>query len=191
MEDNTEVKKTLIHPSIKRANIVALFCFVLFLLSKGLDFYFHQFVLEAGLNNAQAQILTKLPEFELPFLLPHPQLQEGPFHSAKMEKNQERIVHFWAMWCAPCVAELPKIFSHAKTHPEQVFILINVSDDRAKAKKFLQKNSPQPPLKNVYQLYDEGMDTPKKFGTFKLPESYFFDKEGKLLRKIEGEGEWK
>ena len=40
--------------------------------------------------------------------------------------GKARIVNFWAMWCAPCIAELPSLGAFADSHPEIELVLVNL-----------------------------------------------------------------
>lgn len=45
---------------------------------------------------------------------------------AKPQPGRARIVNFWAMWCAPCIAELPSLGAFAASHPEVDLVLVNL-----------------------------------------------------------------
>ena len=54
------------------------------------------------------------------------------------------IINFWAMWCAPCVKELPYFQEYANNHPEVEMILVSMDfpkDIETKMKPFLKKNN--------------------------------------------------
>ena len=58
--------------------------------------------------------------------------------------NSEKtyLVNFWAMWCAPCVKELPFIQEYEKNNPEVEVLLVSmdfVEDIETKLKPFLKK----------------------------------------------------
>ena len=58
--------------------------------------------------------------------------------------NSEKtyLVNFWAMWCAPCVKELPFIQEYEKNNPEVEILLVSmdfVEDIETKLKPFLKK----------------------------------------------------
>lgn len=56
--------------------------------------------------------------------------------------NKVYLINFWAMWCVPCVKELPYIQKFAKNHPEIEVLLISMDfpeDIETKLKPFLKK----------------------------------------------------
>jgi thiol-disulfide isomerase/thioredoxin len=62
------------------------------------------------------------------------------FLYTKSEKTY--LVNFWAMWCAPCVKELPIILEYEKRHPEVEVLLVSLdfpNDIESKLRPFLKK----------------------------------------------------
>lgn len=60
------------------------------------------------------------------------------------EKDKTIIVNFWAMWCAPCVAELPFLQTYANLHNEVELVLISqdfIENIESELKPFLIKNN--------------------------------------------------
>ena len=56
--------------------------------------------------------------------------------------NTTHIINFWAMWCAPCVKELPVFEQYQKDHPEVEVLLVSLDfpeDIETKLKPFLKK----------------------------------------------------
>ncbi len=101
------------------------------------------------------------------------------------------ILHFWASWCAPCVAEFPALLRMAEKNQKQVIILA-ISTDRSpeKIKSFLKKQ-PAPLPSNVMVIWDEHkILTEDVFQTFKLPETIILDRAGKMIRKEAGQTDW-
>ena len=60
------------------------------------------------------------------------------------DTNKTYIVNFWAMWCAPCVKELPYIEAYAKKHPDVEVLLVSMDfpkEIETKLKPFLKENN--------------------------------------------------
>ena len=58
----------------------------------------------------------------------------------KSEKTY--VVNFWAMWCAPCVKELPFFQAYAENNPDVEVLLVSLDfpeDIESKLKPFLKK----------------------------------------------------
>lgn len=58
--------------------------------------------------------------------------------------NKTYIVNFWAMWCAPCVKELPYIQEYANKNPDVEILLVSLDfpeDIETKLKPFLKKKN--------------------------------------------------
>lgn len=101
------------------------------------------------------------------------------------------ILHFWASWCAPCVAEFPALLRMAQKNQKKVIILA-ISTDRSpeKIQNFLKKQATRPPS-NMMVIWDEHkILTEDVFQTFKLPETIILDRAGKMIRKEAGQTDW-
>jgi len=111
-----------------------------------------------------------------------------------ISKNQSKVivVHFWATWCGPCEAELPELIALIKRYENNdkiSFYLVAVNDDLIKVKKHLKTLVyPQPPL--VEFLLDNSGLHQMKFGTTKVPETYVFSGDLRLLKKYSGPQDW-
>jgi len=65
-----------------------------------------------------------------------------PLLNTKSDKTY--LINFWAMWCAPCVKELPYIQEFAKNNPEIEVILVSMDfpeDIETELKPFLTKKN--------------------------------------------------
>ncbi len=112
---------------------------------------------------------------------------DGKEYSIRNFHGKVLVLNFWASWCKPCVDEMPSLNRFAADLKQQGVTVLGVSvdHDEAKYKKFLKAANIQFP---VYR--DAKADIPASYGTFKYPETYIIDKNGKVLEKIIGEKVW-
>lgn len=112
---------------------------------------------------------------------------QGKTISLKDFPGKVLVLNFWAAWCKPCVEEMPSLNEFAKRMAKEgVTVLgISVDHDEAKYKKFLKDANIS------FQTYrDDKADIPASYGTYKYPETYIIDKQGKVVEKIIGEEFW-
>lgn len=96
------------------------------------------------------------------------------------------ILNFWASWCAPCVRETPALEElHRNLRDAGVVVLgISVDKHEKKYREFLKRF-------NVTFLtaHDPGKIVGDSYGTYRYPETYVIDRNGKVVQKIIG-AEW-
>ena len=92
------------------------------------------------------------------------------------------VVNFWASWCIPCEQEAPVLESVARRYRDRVaFIGVDVQDTEEAARAFLARfritypNGPDP----------EGSIS-IDYGMTGVPETYFVDRSGNIIRKWAG-----
>lgn len=93
------------------------------------------------------------------------------------------VLNFWAAWCAPCVQEAPSLNEFAKMVAPSGVVVLGISVDR-NVKMYDN-------FKNRFQLSfptvrDPNADISVRYGTFKFPESYIIDRNGRVARKFAG-----
>ncbi len=99
-------------------------------------------------------------------------------------KNQPIVVHFWASWCPPCVAEMPEMSTWLTEHPEVKFLPVSLDRNLAAAQFFLQQNHiPLPAL-----LTDNSQSG--RMGVRGLPTTILIDQHGKVLSSHIGMQDW-
>ena len=99
------------------------------------------------------------------------------------------FLHFWATWCPPCLVELPGLVRFVNTLDNREIVLLAVCVDNerpAKIRDFLRSWGEEVPV-----YLDPGGSLAKRLGTFRFPETYILDHEGRVCRKVIGAGEWK
>ena len=93
------------------------------------------------------------------------------------------VLNFWASWCAPCVQEAPSLNEFAKTFKDSGVVVLGVSVDRNEQmyQNFVKRFGVSYPLAR-----DPQEDPSYRYGTYKIPESYIIDRNGKVVRKFAG-----
>jgi cytochrome c biogenesis protein CcmG, thiol:disulfide interchange protein DsbE len=93
------------------------------------------------------------------------------------------VLNFWASWCAPCVEEAPSLNEFAKTFKNLGVVVLGVSVDRNE--QFYQNF-----VKRFGVAFPTARDPEEnisyRYGTYKIPESYIIDRNGKVVRKYAG-----
>ncbi len=97
------------------------------------------------------------------------------------------VLHFWASWCPPCVEETPALNAFARKMAGSGVVVVAISVDKNPAayKRFLNRF---PPAYETARNPDWSI--PYSFGTFKIPETYVIDRNGKIVQKVISEGSW-
>ncbi len=110
-------------------------------------------------------------------------------HSARLKelRGQVVILNFWATWCPPCIQEMPSLERlHRAVKDRGVKILaISVDQDGEAYQRFLHDYgltfvTSRDPLQKISARY----------GTFKFPETFIINRQGRVVRKILGPLEW-
>lgn len=114
----------------------------------------------------------------------------GHEHILKEFPGQVVLVHFWAAWCPPCLAEVPEIIAfarHFEGNPKLKIVTISMDERWEEAEKVLP--SAQLP-KNMLSLLDAGHRTPEAYGTYQFPETYLISPQGRIVGKWLGGQAW-
>lgn len=93
------------------------------------------------------------------------------------------FINFWATWCPPCIAEMPTINSlHKKLQSDTniVFIMADVDRDLGKSSAFLKDHNFDLPV------YIPLGEIPASIMSGTVPTTVIIDRNGKLVKKIEG-----
>jgi len=99
-------------------------------------------------------------------------------------KGQPIVVHFWASWCPPCVAEMPEMAAWLKEHPSVKVLPVSLDNDLETAKAFLQQHHIALPA----LLTDSSQSG--RMGVRGLPTTILIDQHGKVLTGRIGMQDW-
>jgi len=96
------------------------------------------------------------------------------------------VLNFWATWCPPCIDEMPSLVQLQKQLGDKVTILAVSEDaDDGAYKQFVRDHKV-----DVLTVRDTGRTTNEVYGTFKFPETFVIDRNGKIVRKFIGATDW-
>lgn len=97
------------------------------------------------------------------------------------------ILNFWATWCPPCIEELPSLSDFASSVKDSGIVVLAVSIDKNEKvyRQFLQRNRV-----GFETARDPEANIAADYGTFKWPETYVINSDGKVLEKYISNRNW-
>jgi peroxiredoxin len=126
------------------------------------------------------EIGERAPDFTLPALT------QGSL-SLHDFGRQVVVLNFWATWCPPCVEETPGLVKFAEQMHAQGVTVIGVSVDQDTAA--LQTFAAQQHLSFLIGR-DPDQSVANRYGTFKFPETYIINQDGRVAEKLIGAVDW-
>jgi len=91
------------------------------------------------------------------------------------------LVDFWATWCAPCVAELPRVQAAYSKYHDKGFEVVAVSLDETKPAVVDFARSRNLPWRQIHNATCEG-DLVEAFGVSSIPATFLVDPKGTIIR---------
>lgn len=85
------------------------------------------------------------------------------------------VVDFWATWCPPCVAGLPKLAEFTAKHKDDgvVFLAVNLQEESSVVKEFLELKK-----LDINVVMDTDNSIMKKYKVEPVPQTVFIDRKG-------------
>ncbi len=121
----------------------------------------------------------KLPSFKLT------DLDGKQLKSSELLGQGPLLINFWATWCKPCLAELPKLKACHETGGEKGFRVISVSIDDPRSQKqikpFVHRQGIEFPV-----YLDPNKDAHRRLGGSAVPFNVLVGSEGEILSVTTG-----
>jgi peroxiredoxin len=126
------------------------------------------------------QVGQPVPDFSLPDL-------EGRTHRLSDLKGKVVVLNFWATWCPPCIDEMPSLdrLSEALESKGVEVVAVSVDERFSDIGEFVEKFQV-----TFTVLHDEGKKVSRTYQTFKYPETFILDRDGRLRSKVVGPRDW-
>lgn len=148
-------------------------------------------IVNFGQNEVAAQsesaMLATLQGSGLPLL----QLEDlyGVKTSTSHFKGKVLLVHFWATWCGPCVSELPLLGQLSNVSRDVDIVAISGDSQKKDIDSFLLA-FPELKRARIFFGLDLTSSLAHQFYVDKLPETFIFDSNRKLVKRIIGATDW-
>ena len=124
-----------------------------------------------------ALIGRRAPSFELQ------RLDSKGTVSMRELRGQVVVVNFWASWCTECIVEHPDLAAAWDRYRDAgvVFVGIAFEDDPSASREFMAERGGDWPI-----VEDPRAETALAFGVYGIPETFFIDPSGKVVRRHAG-----
>ena len=128
--------------------------------------------IKSARTNPSEWIGKPAPDFQVTNL-------KGEELSLKDYRGQVVLLDFWATWCGPCIAEMPKVKRTYEAYKGQNFQIIGISLDRSKQplEAYVEKEG----LEWIH-YWDESRKLRTLYGVWGIPSAFLIDSEG-IIRK--------
>lgn len=91
------------------------------------------------------------------------------------QRGKPVVLNFWATWCKPCLAEMPRLEQAARDNPGIAFYEIDLDEDGNKVRGFFDSLE----ISHLVPLIDVGSSVARAYGLGQgVPTTFFIDGAG-------------
>ncbi|HEU4732258.1 MAG TPA: TlpA disulfide reductase family protein [Kofleriaceae bacterium] len=105
----------------------------------------------------------------------------GPVFTLAATRGKVTVIDFWATWCGPCLASMPRLEKLAREHPDVAVLAINLDDPAGARALFDQRGY------TMKLLADDG-DVNQRYGVTSIPHTVIVDRHGVIRQVVRGTG---
>ncbi len=116
----------------------------------------------------------QLPKFDLT------DLEGKRLKSSELLGNGPVLINFWATWCKPCLAEMPKLKAFHEDWADQGLRVISVSIDDPRSQKMIKPFVKRQGIEFPIYL-DPNQDAHRRLGGNAVPFNVLVGNDGKIL----------
>ncbi|MEM9582956.1 MAG: TlpA disulfide reductase family protein [Pseudomonadota bacterium] len=103
-------------------------------------------------------------------------------------RGKHVLLNFWALWCAPCVKEMPAL-NRLDASIGGAFEVVTLTTGR-NARPAVDKFFAEKKLTHLPKLFDPKMAVARSVGALGLPVTIFIDPQGREVARATGDFEW-
>ena len=117
-----------------------------------------------------------LPDFSSPVV----DLKGNPISLAEY-RGKVVLLDFWAVWCGPCLGEIPRIKAVYEKYHDKGFDVIGVSldEDAAVLREFIKEK--EIPWRQIFDGQKWAGHLVQQYGVRSIPAPFLIDREGKVI----------
>jgi len=94
------------------------------------------------------------------------------------------VLNFWATWCKPCLAEMPRLEAAARANPDVRFLEIDLDEDGARVRGFFDSLA----ITKLEPLIDVGSIVARRYELGSgVPDTFFIGRDGIVKASVLGE----
>lgn len=131
-----------------------------------------------GTDASAAQMLGPAPDIEFTDL-------NGKKLSVKAQSGEVLVLYFWATYCTPCLAKLPKIEAIAEAYGDKGVVVwaLSKDPDRAMVDGWLQQNDLSIPVALAGDDANEAFFPGEK--PLPIPRTIIIDRSGQIIARLD------